>query len=190
MKTKLIPVAIALVIFGAYKMTGKKLSEKGLNLIKIGEGLSLEPYRDSAGHLTIGYGHKIRPNETFTRISKAQAEGILRQDASFAEKAVNELVKTPLNQDEFDALTSFVFNVGRTNFANSTLLSALNHLDQQAPNLHEAKTAILTHELQKWNKITDPITGKKILSDGLVRRRTLEITIAQGNIPPEMASQV
>ena len=171
MKNLIIPMLAAVI---GYQLLSRglnmKISEKGISLIKIGEGLSLEPYHDAAGHITIGYGHKILPHESFTKINQAQAEGILKQDLSFAEKAVNSHVKNPLTQNEYDALVSFVFNVGETNFKNSTLLSALNSLYAKAQNYTAAKKAVFSHELPRWNKVTDPVTGKKLENAGLDRR--------------------
>ena len=80
---------------------------------------------------------------------------ILRYDVALAEKAVNKLVKVPLNQNQFDALVSFVFNIGETQFASSTLLAKLNNQDYQA----------VPSELNRWVHGS----GKKL--PGLINRR-------------------
>lgn len=103
------------------------ISPAGLDLIKRSEGLSLQPYRDTAGFLTIGYGHKIVPPATFDNgITLATAEQILENDVTAAEEQVIALVKVPLTQGQFDALVDFVFNLGEARLAASTLLKDLN----------------------------------------------------------------
>ena len=102
------------------------LSPMGLEFIKDHEGFRHETYRDSAGHATIGYGHKIREHEHFTTITEAEGAAILRHDVATAEAAVNRLVKVPLNQNQYDALVSFTYNLGEGNLAKSTLLRDLN----------------------------------------------------------------
>lgn len=104
------------------------ISQKGIDLIKKFEGFSATPYRCPAGKMTIGYGHVVQAErEKFNApITEADAERILRNDVKIAEKAVNELIKVPLTQEQFDALVSFTFNVGGGAFKNSTLLKKLN----------------------------------------------------------------
>lgn len=102
-----------------------KLSEHGLNLIKHMEGLRLQAYQCSAGVWTVGYGHTadVRSGDV---IDEAQAVLFLLEDIAESENAVTCLVKVPLKQNQFDALVSFVFNLGIGNFAASTLLRKLN----------------------------------------------------------------
>lgn len=107
-----------------------RISAKGLEFIKRHEGLRLTAYQDSAGVWTIGYGHTGRsapppvfPNFTIT---EAEAEDYLRRDLAPAERAVNSLVHVPLTQNQFDALVSWVFNLGEGNLRASTLLRVLN----------------------------------------------------------------
>jgi lysozyme len=101
-------------------------SENGISLIKGFEGFSSKPYPDVAGFLTIGYGHKINPGELFAEITEDQGEALLRTDLRSTEVAVNELVSVSLTQNQFDALVSFTFNLGRGRLAESTLLKLLN----------------------------------------------------------------
>lgn len=103
------------------------ISENGLNLIKKEEGFKQKPYVCPAGKLTIGYGHVILPNESFTEINEIQATQLLKNDVAIAEDCINNSVKVPITQDQFDALISFVFNVGRKAFLESTLLRNLNN---------------------------------------------------------------
>ena len=107
--------------------TVKQLSAQGLALIKRHEGLRLSVYMDAAGKPTIGYGHLIKPGETFPpAITEAEAERILLRDTQIAQNAVRNNVKVPINQNQFDALVSLVFNIGAGAFEKSTLLRLLN----------------------------------------------------------------
>src|SRR5688572_8550798 len=69
-----------------------RLSENGLSYIKRWESFRPAPYDDGYGNPTIGYGHKIKPGESFTRISEAEGLQILAQDVAWAEAAVNNNV--------------------------------------------------------------------------------------------------
>ena len=137
-------------------------SRDAIDLIKHFEGLSLTPYKDQAGHNTIGYGHLIKKGEVFGDITEHEAENLLIQDMRAAENAVNRLVKVQLHQEHFDALVSFVFNVGARAFSNSTLLKKLNRKDFVGA----------ADEFLRWNKVTVGDTRK--VSRGLVRRREAE----------------
>ena len=97
-----------------------KASEKAYSLIRQSEGLRLTAYRCPAGVWTIGYGHTSGVTEGMA-ISVEQAEEFLRQDIEAAESIVNGECLN-LRQCRFDALVSFVFNVGGGNFRKSTLL--------------------------------------------------------------------
>lgn len=97
-----------------------KTSEKAYSLIRQFEGLRLMAYQCPAGVWTIGYGHTsgVAPGMVVT---KEQAEEFLRQDISTAENIVNAECQS-LRQCQFDAMVSFVFNIGGGNFRKSTLL--------------------------------------------------------------------
>lgn len=100
-------------------------SQAAIDLIKAAEGLRLTAYRDSGGILTIGYGSTggIKPGQTIT---PEQAEAMLVDDLDEAAEAVRQLVTVPLTQGQFDALCSFVFNLGAGRLRDSTLLRLLN----------------------------------------------------------------
>lgn len=101
----------------------QKISDRGLDLIIQSEGIYLNLYNCPANHATIGVGHLVHygpingsePEEFKCGITRQRAMEILRADVSGAEVIVNKLVKVPLNQNQFDALASFVFNLGETN---------------------------------------------------------------------------
>ncbi len=102
------------------------INAAGLALIKQYEGFSKAPYRCPAGLWTIGYGHTGGVHEHTTSISETQASELLARDVREAEVAVSELIEIDVNENQFSALVSLLFNIGRTNFAHSTLLKKLN----------------------------------------------------------------
>ena len=146
-----------------------KLSEKGLNLIKEFEGFSPTVYLDQAGLETIGYGHLITRAEeqagTFVgkSLTPGEATAILAVDAEHAEKSVSTQVKVSLNQNQFDALVSWTFNLGAQALKGSTLLKKINRGDYD-----------VAEEFLKWSKVRNPKTGKLAVSNGLLRRRKKE----------------
>lgn len=134
-----------------------KTGQRGVNLIRGFESLELEAYQDSAGVWTIGYGHTkdVTPG---MRISEIQAESRLLEDILVAEQAVKRHVKVSLKPSQFDALVSFVFNLGEGNFMDSTLLKVVN-LEQHY---------YVPRELTRWVHSS----GKPL--KGLSRRRAAE----------------
>ena len=138
-----------------------RTSEVGIALIKRWEGLELESYQDIAGIWTIGYGHTetAGPNQ---KISEREAEELLKRDLEPRERAVGDLTSVSLNQNEFDALVSFVYNVGVGAYRNSTARKRLNRGDR-----------IGAAEALTWfNKAT--IGGVLREVTGLTRRRASE----------------
>ena len=107
-----------------------KTSNEGIRQIKRFEGLRLNAYRDCVGVPTIGYGH-TQGVKMGDAITEQQAEALLRQDLQPAEAAINTHVKVPLTQGQFDALASFVFNLGSAHFITSTLLGKINAGDKE-----------------------------------------------------------
>lgn len=106
-------------------MSPMKTSPEGRALVRTSEDCKLQAYLDCKGVPTIGVGH-TRGVKMGDRCSQQQADVWLTQDLEDAEAAVSSLVKVPLTQGQFDALTSFVFNLGEPKFAASTLLKLLN----------------------------------------------------------------
>lgn len=103
-----------------------QLSAAGLRLIETWEGFRSTVYKDTAGLPTIGYGHRLLPGEVFAGgITQEAAQSLLAKDVARAEAAVLRLVKTPLSQNQFDALVDFVYNLGPGRLAESTLLKEL-----------------------------------------------------------------
>lgn len=135
-----------------------KTSAIGRRLIKTFEGYRSETYLCPSGIPTIGYGHTsgVVMGDTCTR---QEAEKFLIEDLRHAENVVNAQ-NLDLNQHQFDALVSFVYNVGSGNFQGSTLLKLLKQ-DARAYDTLEA-------EWKKWKY------SNKTELEGLVRRRAAE----------------
>lgn len=134
-----------------------RTSQAGINLIKQFESLRLEAYRCPAGIWTIGYGHTagVRRGD---RIDERKAEQLLTDDLRQFEDVVNR--ECPgINQNQFDALVSFTFNVGTGNFQKSTLLKCVkaNPLNVN-----------IRYEFSRWNKANGTVLS------GLIRRRKAE----------------
>lgn len=100
------------------------LSKEGADLLVKREGLRLKAYRDSKGILTIGVGH-TGPDVSPTSVwSTEKVMRVFKEDVKWAEEAVNTTTY-PLHQHQFDALVSFVFNIGATAWHRSTLKKLL-----------------------------------------------------------------
>lgn len=129
------------------------------DLIKNWEKLRLEAYLPTKkDRWTIGWGHTkdVKPGQTIT---VAQAEAFFDEDVAWATAFVNKAVKVPLTQHQFDALTSWVFNVGEGNASGSTLLRKLNAKDYEGA----------ARQFLVWNK------QKGKVMNGLVKRRAEEM---------------
>ncbi|PZR17268.1 MAG: hypothetical protein DI536_02780 [Archangium gephyra] len=144
-----------------------KLGQAGLNLIKEFEGLRLKAYRDPVGVLTIGYGHTGSDVKPGMVITQQRAEQLLKNDTGWAQKAVRDTVKVPLTQGQFDALTSFTFNLGAGALRSSTLVKKLNAGDY----------AGAQKEFGRWVH-----AGGQVLA-GLVRRRAAEARMFGSKAP-------
>jgi len=134
-----------------------RISNQGLSLIKKFEGLVLKAYYCAAGVLTVGYGHTKGVSKD-TVITPDIAEVLLKEDCINSELCVTKLVTVNLNQQQFDALVSFVFNVGGGALERSTLRMKLNRGDYIGA----------SKEFEKWCFAG----GRKL--KGLQRRRLAE----------------
>jgi lysozyme len=140
------------------------LSQKGLDLIKQFEGLKLKPYLCPANIATVGFGNTYYPDGTKvkltdTAITAQKAEELLKFLVQSYEKGVDSFCRDDINQNQFDALTSFAYNVGVGNLQKSTLIKKVN-LNPNDP--------AIRLEFMKWNK-----GAGKVLA-GLTRRRQAE----------------
>lgn len=134
-----------------------KTSSRGAELIKKWEGVRLKSYQDSVGVWTIGYGH-TKTAKPHQEISLKQAHELLEQDIKQHESYIDRYVKVYLTQNQYDALSSFVFNLGGGALQKSTLLKKLNQGDYKGAG----------GEFLRWTK-----AGGKELK-GLVNRRKEE----------------
>jgi lysozyme len=139
-------------------MANFKYSSAGLELTERFEGCELTAYQDSVGVWTIGYGHTGTDVHSGLTITEEQASILLAADVAWAATCVNKSVKTTINQNQFDALVDFVFNLGCASLGQSTLLRLLNAGD----------FAGAAKEFLRWNK-----AGGKVVK-GLTLRRQAE----------------
>jgi len=151
-----------------------RTSDAGLRLLTRVEGFRSHVYDDGAGFATIGYGHLIHRGRPGTNpdaeapfadgISENEGLSLLRKDIEVAESVIKRCVQVPLRQHQFDALVSFVFNVGEPAFTGSTLLRRLN----------KGEWAQVPGEFQRWT-----YAGGKVMP-GLLKRRRLEADLFGG----------
>jgi lysozyme len=139
------------------------MKTKNIDIIVQFEGFESSPYLCPAGVPTIGFGSTRYADGTPVQmtdkqLSKDEAMTLLINTLGTYEQAIHKNVTVPINQNQFDALVSFVYNVGAGNFAKSTLLKKLNKADYQGA----------ADEFLRWNK-----AGGKVLN-GLTRRRDAE----------------
>jgi lysozyme len=138
-----------------------RVSRTAISLIKRFEG-----YRQKAAQLpdqrwTIGYGHSLTARQG-AEVAENDAEALLIYDLIAVAHAVNEQVFAPLNQNQFDALCSFAFNIGLDNFRTSGVLKRLN----------EGAPVQAACAMELWRKAE--FQGERIVIDALVRRRAAE----------------
>lgn len=140
-------------------------SSTGLALTQKFEGCVLHAYQDIVGVWTIGYGHTsgVKAGDTCTQ---EQATSWLEEDIQEAVKAVEKYVTTALNQNQFDALVDFTFNLGAGALEHSTLLKFLNAGDYLAA----------AGQFRLWNH-----AGGKV-NAGLTARRQAEQSLFNTNV--------
>ena len=139
-------------------------SAKGLSLIKQFEGFSAKPYICAGGIKTIGYGSTYYPNGlkvsmTDKAITEGQASTMLMNMLRTYEKSVDSFCRDDINQNQFDALVAFAYNVGVNALKGSTLLKKVNNNPQDVT---------IRNEFLKWNKAN----GRAL--KGLTNRRIAE----------------
>lgn len=139
-----------------------KISQEGIALIKKFEGCELMAYQCSAGVWTIGYGH-TKGIEEGMEITQQEAEDMLVEELHEYENYINDNVTAPLSQNQFDAMVSWVYNLGPANLKSSTLLKVLN-----AGNYDD-----VPFQIRRWNK------AGGVTLDGLIRRREAEALLFQ-----------
>jgi lysozyme len=140
-----------------------RASDALLQMLAGMEGFAATPYPDHKGY-SIGYGHLIRPGESYTSIDAAGALALLRADVGIAERAVSAAVSAPLTQEQFDALVSLAYNIGAGAFKASTLVRLLNQGDYDGA----------AEQFARWN-----IAGGQV-NAALVSRRASERALFTG----------
>lgn len=143
-----------------------EISEQCIDLIKKWEGFRAKAYLDPANIPTIGYGTIRYPNRQKVQmgdiISEPEAEALMKLECDELAETVDKAVTVALNQNQFDALVSFCYNVGTSQeagFLGSTLLKKLNAKDYTGA----------AEQFLVWNKAT--VDGKKVVLEGLTNRR-------------------
>jgi lysozyme len=171
--------------------TPTQIGQPGLDIIKLYESCRLHPYLCPSNYLTIGWGHLLQPKwdaalfglpveelkriktecESAGRLTREAsklfiyqevADKLLAQDVKQTALFVHSLIRVPLNQNQFDALVSFVFNIKQNQFVDSTLRKKLNAGDY----------AGASKEFPRWKYGT--VNGVKTVLPGLVARRETE----------------
>ena len=137
-----------------------KISNKGIELIKHFEGCETVAYKCPAGVWTIGYGH-IKGVQDGDVITETQAHEMLVEELKEYENYILNAVEVDLNQSQFDAMVSWVYNLGNGNLNSSTLLKVLN----------SGEYAGVPEQIMRWNK-----AGGKVLA-GLTKRRQAEANL-------------
>ena len=140
-----------------------KVSETGIRVIAKYEGFRSSPYLDAVGVPTIGFGNTFYRDNTRVKmtdkpISEEKARELLKNIVQGFEMEVSKLMRE-VNQNQFDAVLSLVYNIGVTAFSRSTLLKRINEnpIEQD-----------IAYQFSRWNK-----AGGKVLL-GLTRRRKEE----------------
>jgi len=139
----------------------QKVSRAGVELIKSFEGLRTTAARLPDGRWTLGYGHTFSAREG-ARVTQEDADALLRFDLLPVVDSINNLVLVPLNQNQFDALVSFCFNIGAENFAQSTVLKRIN----------ESRFADAALAMDSWRSAE--FNGETYVLAPLIRRRAAE----------------
>lgn len=146
------------------------VSQVGKTLIESFEGLRLDSYYCPSGVLTIGVGHTGSDVYEGMTITKAVAYQLLADDLHRFERGILDQMDVGLDQNQFDALCSWAFNVGLGATADSTLRRRLN--------AGENINTVISEELPRWNK------GPNGPIPGLTRRRATEVKLATTGIFP------
>jgi lysozyme len=137
------------------------VTRSAVDLIKAFEGFRSKAARLDDGRWTIGYGHTLTAREG-AAIDERDAEALLLYDLIAIGHALNELIFAPVTQNQFDALASFVFNIGVRGFRGSPTLRRLN----------EGRPLEAALAMELWRK--SDLEGERIIVDALVRRRSEE----------------
>jgi lysozyme len=162
-------------LFLEQKMSRLTASRAALDLIASFEGFRARAAKTPDGRWTLGFGHVATAREGLS-VSRAEAEDLLRWDLRPVEDMVRQSALTPLTQNQFDALVSFAFNIGISNFATSDVLRYLNQGQPIA-------AALAMHA---WRRAR--VNGRVLVIDALVRRRAAEAALFLEPLGPRPAA--
>ena len=157
-----LPTFAKVIGFSLTESAQRDISELGFQLIREFEGFSVQAYLDTGGVWTIGFGTIKYPNGK--RVVKgdvctqSEAEQWLKNDSKWVDACLDKHIKVSVTQNQFDALASFVYNIGETAFIKSTMLTLIN----------QNSMATAASQFDRW--VFD--NGKRI--QGLVNRRNKE----------------
>jgi lysozyme len=138
------------------------IKESTIQLLRELEGVEYKVYKDSAGLPTIGVGHLLKKGENYTEITDAEVNALLYLDLNIAAHAIETNVFVTLNQNQYDALISLVFNIGTGAFRRSQLLKMINR---------NASRELIVKHWSEWRK-----AGGEVVP-GLVNRRAKELKL-------------
>ena len=144
-----------------------------LPLVKEFEGFRTDPYQDTGGYWTIGYGSRFLANgspvtKESPSITQDDAEQIALDNLLVLDTAISSMVQVSLNDNQMAALLDFTYNLGPDRLRSSTLLRVLNQGQYNAARI----------EILRWNKST--VNGKLVPLMGLTARRRAEYTLWGG----------
>ena len=143
------------------------MSPQGLARIRAREAYVAKVYDDGVGNSTVGYGHMLRPGESFPGgLTDAQAQELFAKDVERIVSPVLDRINVPLTQNQVDAIGSFVFNVGPGNFTRSIL-----------PNLNLGNHRGVLASMFKFITGRNQRTGERVTLRGLLKRRQEEIAL-------------
>jgi lysozyme len=144
-----------------------RMSTQGLERIRRREAYVAKVYDDGVGNRTVGYGHMLRPGESFPGgLTEAQAQELFAQDVERIVSPVLDRIRIQLTQNQVDAIGSFVFNVGPGNFSRSIL-----------PNLNLGNHQGVIASMFKYITGRNQRTGERVTLRGLLKRRQEEIAL-------------
>ena len=150
-------------------MNKYKISKNGIKEIRESEGVEFEVYKDSAGLFTVGVGHLlVFPQDKWLmnkRLTIKEVDSILKSDLKRFEDNLNKVIKVEINQNQYDALVSFAFNIGNNAFNTSSALRVLNNNQFDK----------VGSKMILYNKIY--LNGSLRVSGGLTNRREKEIDL-------------
>jgi lysozyme len=152
----------------------RAMTALGVDVVKDFEGWVAMPYDDPVGYCTVGYGHliekkrcaEINPLAYAAGLTTVQGTDLLERDTRSARRAVTSMVRVELTDDQYSALASLVFNIGRDNFRTSTILELIN--SNQLP--------LAARQFRRWIKADGQILP------GLITRRSCEETLFRGDL--------